>query len=91
MAKLICTLRSTFPQYQPDEFKCSACGCDGVRPHMKYCYDCGEVLTEVFYPATTYKEDKVTCSTCKHSEKVNGCEYSDICKNHSDWEAKDGE
>ena len=55
MAKLICTLKSTFPQYQPDEFKCSACGCDGVRPHMKYCYNCGEALTEILYPS---KEDK---------------------------------
>lgn len=51
VAKLICTLRSTFPQVQPDIFKCSNCGCEEVRPHWKFCCNCGEQLTEIFYPS----------------------------------------
>lgn len=50
MAKLICVLKSTFPQYQPDIFRCSACGSEEVSSHMKYCCNCGEMLTEIFYP-----------------------------------------
>ena len=40
------TLKSTFPQYQPDEYTCSICGSIGGRL-LKYCPACGATMEGV--------------------------------------------
>ena len=36
----ICTFHSTFPQYEPDEYRCSICNCVGNK-RDKFCNVCG--------------------------------------------------
>lgn len=40
----VCICKSTFPQYQPDEYKCSVCGHIENR-RTNFCSNCGAKMT----------------------------------------------
>lgn len=41
--KWICILKSTFPQYQPDIYKCSKCGYESTYEYP-HCPGCGKKM-----------------------------------------------